>query len=628
MPKLFRRSWERMRSGKRGAISAVKSARTGSNGAFSGTMSTPSSQFQASGALFTSGDLNRLIRITGCPNQGRHDGVYIIDSIVDTDNVVLRHNHNIPSTPASLAMFREVGSSLTWKILESATFTVSGDDDLFEDYHSGSNVTIEVATNPNNKGTWSITHRTSSTVVQLSKSYPFYVADYLAAGIVNNGAFFIDHFGDYIAESDMTWFCHDRQPFNSFDLAEIVIQNLIDMGWTMYQARGPSNSMLVHKDVVLKSAGEDNTNISGGKAMFLRITYWGSGRSGTAPLHVFTNSWMEMSLWHHWDPTQTATLPGNGVGGVPFNNSTQYHVPATTNMGASSGSGPYGADIEDPQNGSGRGGLPAGQLFLNYTMFGDRDEFIYYANREGVATTTWHATLSHLRLAGGTNPNVVQITQPFTAGASKNVNVGTVDVAALTPPYAVGDNVTIIGRKTSATAEYIFTTSITAFSNADPNNRIVTLSNADTAMGNGPDTLKVQFGEDPFPVVVHQSSGNTFSPRLHNLSRLANATGRDHNATTFGSLATDFNALSVYTEVDPSRRSGKWGLTAVYVKHTANAELRGRFRYRYRGVPTKFPLYKKLVFVDNTIYVFLGTEGSAADGLYVGPMSKAQANVK
>lgn len=624
MPKLFRRSWERLRRGKRGAISAVKTARTGSNGSFAGTTAAPSSTFTAVGANFVAGDIGRYIRLMGTASQQKFDGVYIIDSITDSDNVILRYNHNVPSTPASLAVFSENSSSISYKICESATLTVSGDDDLIEDFMTGCNMTIEIAANSANKGTWRISHRTSSTVCIISKSHVFYVADYSSANTQNT--FYIDHGNDFVAETDMQWFIHDRQAFNAFDQCELVLQALIDMGWSVYQVRGPSNTLQCHRDMILRSLGEDNTGISGGKAMFLRYTYWGTGRAGTAPLHTFTGSYCDMSLWHHWDRTQTATSPGNGVGGTVFSPSTQYQVPASTVMSTSSSGWVFGSDIEDPENGSGRGGLPAGQLWLNWSVFGDRDEFHAFWNREALASGWGHASCSHLRTAGGTNNNIVQVTAPFTAGANKDMNVGTVDVTALSPPYAIGDNVSIIGRKTTATAEYIFTSSITAFNNTDVNNRLVRIANADTAMGNGPDTLKVQFGEDPFPIVVEANTGTTFTPRLHNLSRLANATGRDHNATTFGSAGADFNAISSFLEIDPSRRSGKWGLVAVYLKHVASAEIRGRYRYYFRAPPAKFPLYKKLVFQDGSVYVF-ASQLDTTQGVWVGPMSKTQAGV-
>jgi hypothetical protein len=560
--------------------------------------------------------------LTGTPNQQRFDGVYIIDSVASNDTVVLRYNHNIPGTPTSLAVFMETASNVQWKILESCTFTVSGDDDTFEDFHPGSCVTIESGQTAN-RGTWRIVHRNSATQVILSKSYQWYKADHVTANTQN--CFFIDHFGDFVAETDLRWYLHDRQAFNYPDQCELIIQSLIDSGWTVFQVRGTNNSLGCAQDIVLRSQGEDNTNISGGKAMFLRIVYYGSSRSGgTPPFQTFANWHFDVALYHHWDPTQTNGGPGNGVGGVRFNTSS-IAAPPNATSGPSTGMWILG-DPEDPQNGSGRGGLPAAQTFLNWSFFGDRDEFWAYVNKEGVNNGWYHCGASHLRLPGGTNPHVVQVIAPFTSGSNKSINVGTVDVQALTPPYQIGDNISIIGRKTSATAEYIFTTSIVNFNNTDPNNRLVVIANADTAMGNGPDALKCQFGEDPFPVVVEGAASTNFTPRLHNLSRLSNATGRDYDATNYGSASTDFNAISTFAEVNPSRRSGKWGISAVYIKNTTSGEIRGRFRYHYRTSVVNFPLYKKFVFSNNDVYVLIGPLNST-DGIVVGPMTKTMAAV-
>jgi hypothetical protein len=625
MPKLFRRSWERQKMGKQGAITLVRSAREGTNGAFSGTAASPSAQFTAAGANFTASDLNRLIRLVDTPNAQRFDGVYIIDSVVNSDTVVLRYNHNVPGTPTSLAVFREIASGVTWKILESCTFTVSGADDTIEDFQAGSNITIETGVAAN-RGTWLVAHRLSATQVILSKSYIWYIADHLAAN--TQKAFWIDHFGDFTEESGLRWYLHDRQTFTAPDQGEVILQALIDMGWTVFQVRGPSTTMNLSRDIILRSQGEDNTGISGGKAMFLRFVMYGTARTGTAPLHSFGNYYITMGVYMHWDPTQTAGgSPGNGIGGLRFNNSaTDYAVPPGVGPGTAGGMWAMGTDVGDVQNGSGRGGLPASQVWLNWSVFGDRDEFWVFTNREGLNTGWTHAGLSHLKLVGGTNPNVVQVTAPFTSGTNKTLNVGTVDVQALTPPYQIGDNISIIGRKTTATAEYIFTSSITAFNNTDPNNRTVTISNADTAMGNGPDALKCQFGEDPFPVCAEGGTSTGFVARLHNLTRLAHATGRDHDTTNQGSISTDFNAIGNFGELNPSRRSGKWGLIAVYVKNTTSGEVRGRFRYHFRAQVNKFPLYKKLVFANNDVYVF-ASPLNTTEGIWVGPMSKTMAGV-
>jgi hypothetical protein len=623
MPKLFRRSWERQRQGKRGAISNVKVARNGTNGAISGTASTPSANFVAVGAAFTAGDIGRRIRLLSTGNNQRYDGLYIIDSIIDSDTCVLRYNHNISGVPQSLAVFRDIASSITWKILESCTFTVSGDDDTIEDFQSGCFITIDAPTNTGNKGTWEISHRTSSTSVILTKGHVMFPADYVAG----QNQFYIDHGFDFVAETDMKWYLHDRQAFNGADLTNIYLQALIDIGWTVFQVRGPNATLGTVTDIILRSLGEDNTGISGGKAMFLRFMTHPWNRSGTQPNQTYGNWWFSLGVWHHWDPTQTATAPGNGVGNCLFN-ANDGAAAANTVVTGNNGTIGFGT-IEDPMNQIGRGGLPATQAYYNYSIFGDRDEFWGYTNTETMANFHSHFGLSHLKLAGGANPNVVLVTAPFAAGSNIQVNVGTVDVTALNPPYNIGDNITFIGRKTTTTAEYVWSTSITGFNNTDPNNRKVIIGTADTAMGNGPDTLKCQFGEDPFPVCVHGMSSTSDTYRMHNVYRLANATGRDYDATNQGTSVGIWGPLTSYNEINPNRRSGKWGIQAIYINYSTTAEIRGRLRYQFRTVADRFPLYKKMVMQNGDVYVMFGpiaTSGTG-DSWWIGPMTKTMANV-
>src|SRR5574338_107123 len=307
MPKLFRRTWERQNYGRAGAISAPLSARTGTDGAISGaTFSAPVAVFTSATGSFVASDVGRKIRLTGTASN-RYDGNYVIDAVNSGTSVNLRYNHNVGGTPTSGARFMENATGITWRIHESCTFTADTAGDI-EDFYPGSYMFIESA-NVENRGLWLISHRTSSQVVTLSKSYIWYAID--------NNPFTvhtIDAAADFIAETSLRWYITDRQSYDVMDQYELILQFLVDCGWSVYQSRGHHTSLSTMRDMVLKSVGEPDALIPGGKAMFLRIGLGGS--------RLGTKSWsfidMDMALFHHWDPTQTATAPGNGVGGSRF----------------------------------------------------------------------------------------------------------------------------------------------------------------------------------------------------------------------------------------------------------------------------------------------------------------------
>lgn len=626
MPKLFRRSWERYQNGRAGAISAVLPARTGTDGAIaSGTFSAPVKVFTSATASFVAGDVGRKIRLTGTPQSGRYDGMYVIDVVTNGTTVELRHNHNVGSTPASPARFFENGSSISWRIGESCTFTADAAGDI-EDFYPGSHIIIEGATNPGNNGVWLISHRTSNQVVTLSKSYIFWRTDFTSA----LGFFAKDDNVDFVAESSLRWAVTDREPHNSPDAWEMQVQALMDCGWTMYHQRGHNATMLTIGDMVLRSLGETDAAIPGGKSMFLRCILVGFSR--TAQAQYSTGALFEWAMYQHWDPTQTSTPtshPGDGAAHCQFNSLTNWASrTAGTVQAASQGDWSMGDGTVDYGTGLGRNGLPHDSRRRDFTFFGDRDEVFQSLTPSGNTTLGWHMQAGHLKPIGA-NPNIVTVIAPVTSGSNKDVNVGTVDVAALTPPYAVGDNMTIMGRKTAATREFIETTTIVSFNNTDPNNRLVRLTTLAQGYGNGPDTLKAQMGEDPFPVAMEASAGATYAPRLQNLARLANATGRDYDDTNKGSVAVEVTGLASFNEVDPDRRTGKFGLAPVHIKSTANGEYRGRWRYMWLTDNDALPLGKRLVALNTDVYVAVyAWKAANSDLVFVGPMSKVMAGIR
>jgi hypothetical protein len=631
MTKLFRRTWERQRYGRAGAISSPLSARTGTDGVISGAaFATPVKVLTSATASFVASDVGRKIRLTGTPSN-RYNGLYVIDSVNSGTSVNLRCNHNVGGTPTSDARFYENGTSISWKILESCTFVADAAGDI-EDFYPGSYMFIESSNNAN-KGLWLITHRVDSQTVYLCKSYVFWVSD-------NNPYtdYIIEGTEDFQAQTGLRWYVIDRQPMSAPDYYEMFIQYLVDVGWSMWQQRGSNTTLQTYRDIILKSTGETDALIPGGKAMFLRYVL--SGVRGTTAQSINSSGiGIASALFQHWDPTLTATVPGNGSGGVRASTNANDGVAANPAASFSNGSNFSWSNAPWKQASiswleRGRSDLPEAFTFSDYSWFGYRDEISSNVQMVGLGGAINYAKyqFGHLKVMGS-NPNIVTVTNNITAGANKDLNTGTVDIAALTPPYSVGDNITLIGRKTSSPAEYVETTTIVSFNNTDPNNRLVRVTNVSMAFGNGPDALKLQIGEDPFPVAINSQVLASYAPVLHNLSKLANATtllgspGRDYDATNFGSTSTGFQIWGAgFGDIDPNRKTGKFGLLSVGIRNTTNGEFRGRWRYWWEVPDYKWPLGSKVLVNSVDAYVLVNP-GTSTSMVMAGPMSKAMAGI-
>lgn len=629
MAKIFRRTWQRQRSGRAGAISSPLPARTGTDGAISGAaFATPVKIFTSATASFVAGDVGRKIRLTGTPSN-RYDGLYVIDSINSGTSVNLRFNHNVTGTPTSDARFMENGSSITWYICESCTFTADAVGDI-ADFYPGSYIFIDSG-NSANKGLWLISHRTSSQVVTLSKSYIWWSDDNNPFTVVS-----VSDGVDFVAESSLTWYVTDRQAMSPGDWFELAVQAFVDAGWSVYQQRGHNTTLNTFRDVVLKSVGETDALIPGGKAMFLRYSLWGARNS--AENVASAQGWgTTAAMFQHWDCTLTATAPGKGSGGCRSNaNAISGSGSAGAGGGTAfslSGSGnrpwpthPFSIMGATSYLEKGRGGLPDNVYYFDYSIFGDMDDMQVFCIQQNQTATVPSLRFGHLKVMGA-NPNIVTVTNAVTSGTNKDLNTATVDIAALTPPYAVGDNITLIGRKSSSPEEYVETTTIVSFDNTDPSNRLVRVASINMAFGNGPDTLKLQIGEDPFPVYILEGQSVSNTAYLHNLSKLANATGRDYDATNLGSASTQFQIWNGgFAELNPNRKTGKMGLLACGIKNTTNGEFRGRIKYLWELETVKFALGTTLIANSTDAYVIVSAESAGVSGV-VGPMSKSMAGI-
>jgi hypothetical protein len=225
----------------------------------------------------------------------------------------------------------------------------------------------------------------------------------------------------------------------------------------------------------------------------------------------------------------------------------------------------------------------------------------------------------------GQNPYTCAITSSAAAGSNVTFNT-TQDLTA--QGYKVNDRITIRGLNAS-TAEYIETTTISAITSSS-----VTLATTTATYGAGTDTVKGYVGADPYPLAVaFYSSG--FACRFHNASGIANATGKDWNATNYGSDSQLTPAVPSIADLQPSSRTGNVGLSGINARIDSNFEFRGRWRYLFSAGCQQLPVARKVrdVFTGN-IYVvvgpantFTGTGVSADYGPCVGPIPPVQAGV-
>lgn len=631
MPKLFRRTWERQRYGRAGAISSPLPARTGTDGAISGaSFAAPVRVLTSATAAFTATDVGRKIRVTNTPSN-RYNFVYIIDSINSATSVNLRCNHNVGGTPTSDARFFENGTGIVWKILESCTFVADAAGDI-EDFYPGSYMFIE-STNVANRGLWLISQRVDSQTVLLCKSYVYWTSDNSPYA-----DYIIEGTEDFQAQTGLRWYVIDRQPMSVPDYYEMFIQFCIDTGWTMFQQRGHSTTVQTYRDIVLRSTGEPDSLIPGGKAMFLRYSMFGL-RGTTAQSIGSSGIGFAAAVFQHWDTTLTATLPGSGSGGCRSSSNTNDQSAANPAVNYAAGSGfawssnPF-RQISVSWLERGRAELPEAFSFFDYSLFGDRDELTVNVSKFGETSINFaRFHVSHLKVMGS-NPNIVTVINNVTAGTNRDLNTGSINIATLTPPYAVGDSITLVGRKTSSPAEYVETTTIVSFNNTDVLNRLVRVASISMAFGNGPDTLKLQVGEDPFPVVAAHTTTSTVTPFLHNLGKLGNTTtllgsqGRDYDATNLGSSSNLFQIWSPgFLEIDPNRKTGKFGILALGVRNVANGEFRGRFRYWWEVPDYRWTLGSKVVVGGTDAYVIVNPGQTSGIMTAIGPMTRAMAGI-
>jgi hypothetical protein len=623
MAKVFRRSWEKWVLGRNGAISNVQAARSGTDGVISGAAYSGNGTaiFQSASASFASTDVGRKIRLLNTPNK-RFDGLYVVDSINSSTSANLRYSHNVTGAAPSPARFFENGSSITWRIHESCTFTADAANDI-QGWHPGSFMNIEGATNVGNKGQWLISHVLTNQTCILSKSPYFWVAD-----VQGNYSTFIgaDGVGDgFAVESGLQWSITDPEPLNGIHSVMLMVQQLIDSGWQVWQTRGnvaPSGTTAILHDIVLRSTGETDAALPSGKVMYLRVCLSAVGRTATG---VWGQVQFSSSFFLHWDITGTAGgIPGNGLAPMRLSaNNTVSISPSPVIPGSSSVDVNLESsfDILSP----GRAGQTASIVRRDHVVISDADEFTWYYNNTGRTNQAFLYGGGAIKPIGQ-NQNTVAITAVTSGSGPYTVHTGTMNLGSL--GYQVGDNICIRGLSTSP-AEYLETTIITGFDSSNPLDNIVFVQSLSQVYGQGSDSVKGFIGEDPYLVGMWTMTTNTMTNRFHNAAKLGNATGHDWDATNFGSTGTNVAALSSFSELIPNRRSGRFGVSTLLLKNSVNSEFRGRSRYQFITNTEKIPQGKKLQNpVDSTVYVVVCLGIFSNQSVLLGPIPKLQAGVR
>jgi hypothetical protein len=631
MSKLFRRSWQMQKTGRNGAVTAVQTAKSGTFRITGASFSSPASAIEVVSGTITSADVGRKLRLEWGNDTVKHryDGLYVIHS-VSSSLVTLRKNHNVTGTPDSIVRLYEntpTGPEVlgNWYVPESCTFQTDAAGDI-ETFYPGSFVTISKTVNADNRGQWLISHRVDSQTVILSKSYIHFSSDH-----TNDARVKTTDPRPFVTEaSGIWWHVQDRVAVHMVDFFELFVQALVDMGWAFWQHRG-RNSLGSLNDIVLRSRGETNSTIENGKLMYLRVTSAMNTRNAAS---TFNRNSMTFNIFHHWEPTITTNnSPGGAVGGIQCGGiSTTTNDTYLPNSHCTYSSAPFCQMTGFDLSATGPNGYPLETRYLSYAIFGDCDE-VTLAVDDSVTDnsfndngTRWAGYFGYLKTMGA-NPNVFTVKAPVASGTAVAINIGTSDPTTCVPPYQVGDNISIIGYKTTSpttspssvtAAEYIETTTIQGFDLSDSSNKKIIVTTLAGSYGNGPEDLKAQVGEDVYPVYLDPGG----YPYMHNVARTGNATTYDYQARGF--TATGAQAATLL-DVDPNPRTFRWGLSPHYWK--VGGEFRGRqgtvmrSSQKTQGVGTRW--------VDkytDDIYVAI-RDYSNTDHLCAGPMTKAMAGI-
>ena len=409
--------------------------------------------------------------------------------------VNLRLNHNVSAggAVASPARFFENFASCNWTIAPTATFTADGSTDI-GNYLPGSYILIEADPNGGNNGLWQICNQTSTQVVMLAKNWFYGVTDFVTGvGIANGTTYLVtDDSSNFVASTNIRWSITDRQSVNGADLYEQMHQFLIDAGWQLWHQRGSNsyfttttNTNFIFRDNIYKSTGETQSGWNGGNLVFLRLVMgsYSGGRTAGPPVAMSYTS-IGISGMLSYDPSAmvsqgaaTSYFRGNGKGTTAGNTSTPEPAQLTTNFGGSVSTPSDFYVMSTDLNIAGRGHTPWRVQYINHVMIGDRTEFHFNIENDGIPASgnngptptgmgEWTTMSAGITTYIGQNTNIVQLNAiTVTAGTGNYVNTGTFDLSTL--GYHVGDNITVRGNSNNP-IEYIESGTIGAFTYSIP----------------------------------------------------------------------------------------------------------------------------------------------------------------
>ncbi len=369
----------------------------------------------------------------------------------------------------------------------------------------------------------------------------------------------------------------------------------------------------------------DGTNLPGGRITYMR---WVTGVNGRTAQGTAGSYALYCSPFLHWDPTGTATNPGNGIGGMKFNGETACAATPTPTSISNSPTVPVldnGTGAVDLLS-QGRAGLPFDLYRRDLVMISDADEWFIYVNNSGLTNSWWSVGMSALNNTGSQVASNLYTGTLAATSSTSAFNTGTVDFS--TKGYQVGDNITVRGLSTS-TPEYIETGVISSFSGSSPNFTVNVSPALSRTYGNGSDGgVLAYIGEDPYPIATWTATSSTPAVRLHNISKGLFATGKDYDLTNFGTTGAMNNGLSSLAELIPNRRTGKFGMTPVFVKVTTNTEFRGKWKFVNVVDNTRLTQGKKLLDpINNNAYVVVIPSLTGGCAVF-GPIPIQQAGVK
>lgn len=219
---IFRRTKQRYQQGNDGVLSNAQAQVTGTAGqcfnANTGTNNGDRNKFYTTERTFTSSDLGRYIQLSGSPptaaatgiGNNRHDSVPFRIIEVITANLIRLEG----------ATFQDAGTSISWTLMAAVQFTSSSATFPANSISGAGPVVNQSISLPNPVSTqrelklvpWIVGRRIDATNLLIS--------DW--TGLVTT----------FPTASSLSWFLHDRQALNRYDLGIMILRFMLAAGWS------------------------------------------------------------------------------------------------------------------------------------------------------------------------------------------------------------------------------------------------------------------------------------------------------------------------------------------------------------------------------------------------------------